>query len=317
MEIDNRDYYTNNKIVTKAAFYKNLSYRFVNIYKNNVYTFNSSSASIINDTNNPEEYILFVRAVNYKIDQNGYSTNLNNQTVSVNRIIFLDRYFTEKKHIDLEINFTDVPYVGLEDVRIFNFNNRVFYIGSYFNREKNAIQIASNYMDVNSRGLRPVGISPSFQTNYIWEKNWVFFKYKDDINIIYKWKPIYICKINFQTQKLDLIETKENVPEFFNRFKGSTNGVEYDNKILFITHIHRPKNERRQYVHNFVLFDKNMNLLGFSDPFNFEMKLIEFCTGMTYNDRKGNFIITYSTFDRTTKLLVLTKSYIEGIIHFI
>jgi hypothetical protein len=172
-------------------------------------------------------------------------------------------------------------------------------------------------MDVNSNELRPIGISPSFQTNYHWEKNWVFFKYKDDINIIYKWKPIYICKINFQTQKLDLIETKDNVPEFFNKLKGSTNGVEYDDKILFITHLHRNRNSKRQYVHVFVLFDKNMNLLGYSDPFNFELRLIEFCTGMTYNERKGNFLITYSVLDKTTKLMVLTKAYIESIIYFV
>jgi len=315
--MDTIDVYTNNKIVTKSVFYKNFSYKFVSTYKNEVYNFNSSSASIINDPNDQGGYILFVRAVNYRMDEGGNSTCFNNKTVSKNKILFLDIFFNVKNALDLKTNYTDAPFIGLEDVRIFNFNNRVFYIGSYFNKEKNAIQIASNYMDVNSNELRPIGISPSFQTNYHWEKNWVFFKYKDDINIIYKWKPIYICKINFQTQKLDLIETKDNVPEFFNKLKGSTNGVEYDDKILFITHLHRNRNSKRQYVHVFVLFDKNMNLLGYSDPFNFELRLIEFCTGMTYNERKGNFLITYSVLDKTTKLMVLTKAYIESIIYFV
>jgi hypothetical protein len=315
--MDSRDIYTNNKILTKSVFYKNFSYRFINSYNGEFFNFNSSSASIINDPNNAGGYILFVRAVNYRMDESGNSTNFNKQTVSKNRIIFLDSFFNVKNVINLKTVFTKGPYIGLEDVRLFNFNNRVFYIGSYFNKEKNAIQVASNYMDINSNELRPIGITPSFQTNYHWEKNWVFFKYKNDINIVYKWKPIYICKINFQTQKLDLLETKDNVPEFFNKLKGSTNGVEYDDKILFITHIHRNRDSKRQYVHNFVLFDKNMNLLGYSDPFNFEMRLIEFCTGMTYNERKGNFVITYSTLDKTTKLLVLTKSYIESILHFI
>jgi hypothetical protein len=59
-----------------------------------------------------------------------------------------------------------------------------------------------------------------------------------------------------------------------------------------------------------------MNLLGYSKTFNFENKIVEFCVGMelTYNN---NFVITYSTLDCSTKLLILSPDYIESLIIYI
>jgi hypothetical protein len=207
--------------------------------------------------------------------------------------------------------------MGLEDVRIFSHKNQIYYIGSYFNKQKNAIQVASNILDAKSDILYPIAISPSFETSNNWEKNWVFFEYKNDVHVIYKWKPVHICKINFQTQKLDLINMNNNVPNFFGSFRGSTNGIGFDEKILFVTHLHRINQDKKQYIHVFVVFDKDMNLLGYSDPFNFENYLVEFCIGITYNDIKGNYILTYSTLDRTTKLAVFSKEYINSLIQYI
>ena len=100
-------------------------------------------------------------------------------------------------------------------------------------------------------------------------------------------------------------------------YKGlEIDGIEYNDKIWFIVHqqntvIYDTKN----YLHNFVVFDKNMNLLGYSNAFNFENKLVEFCIGMIlYNN---NFIITYSTFDKTTKVVVFLPEYVNSLITYI
>ena len=61
------------------------------------------------------------------------------------------------------------------------------------------IKIVSGIYDINDTKLIPNIITPSFHTNNNWEKNWVFFNNNGDLNIIYKWKPLYICKINYLT----------------------------------------------------------------------------------------------------------------------
>ena len=71
------------------------------------------------------------------------------------------------------------------------------------------------------------------------------------------------------------------------------------------------------YLHNFVVFDKNMNLLGYSEAFNFENKLVEFCLGMEFDNNSKNFIIPYSTLDSTTKLAVFSPDYVNSLIIYI
>jgi hypothetical protein len=56
-----------------------------------------------------------------------------------------------------------------------------------------------------------------------------------------------------------------------------------------------------------------MNLLGYTEPFKFENKVVEYCIGLALNE-DNNFIITYSTLDKTTKLIVLDKDYVNSLI---
>ena len=71
--------------------------------------------------------------------------------------------------------------------------------------------------------------------------------------------------------------------------------------------------EAKEYITQFS-FDKNMNLYGYSDPFTFENCLVEYCIGMIVNKFTHNFIITYSTLDKTTNLIVLPNEYIKNML---
>ena len=105
------------------------------------------------------------------------------------------------------------------------------------------------------------------------------------------------------------------MPTIFNNFRGSSNGVEYDNKIWFIVHENiNITGNINMYVHNWVVFDKNMKLLGYSDSFNFENKLVEYCIGLEVGIN-GNFVITYSTLDSTSKLGVFSGEYVNSMIN--
>jgi hypothetical protein len=300
----------------ESLFYKDFSYNCKKNINKLIYNLNSSSASI---TYNPKNdgYILIVRNINYKLDKNGISikNDKNNNILSMNTILILDKYFNYKISYDLKTESRNSPYIGIEDVRFFNFKNIIYYIGSYYNESDGRIKIVSEIYNPGDLELKPNIITPDFYTNNNWEKNWVFFNNNDnELNVIYKWKPIQICKIDYDSKKLLLIKENNNVPDFFNKISGSSNGVEYDNKIYFIAHSKNKISEGMSYLHIFIVFDKNMTLIGYSDYFKFGNCLVEFCTGMIINKNTNNFIITYSLLDKTTKLSVFSPYYINSII---
>ena len=51
-----------------------------------------------------------------------------------------------------------------------------------------------------------------------------------------------------------------------------------------------------------------MNLLRYSAPFKFEGEPIEYCLGIIVEDEK--VIVSYSTWDRTSKIAIYNKKYI-------
>jgi len=299
----------NKNITTNCIFYKNFSFNTV-IQKTNL---NSSSSSIIKHPFLKDKFILNIRLVNYYLKSDGNSVNNYKKTITYNCILVLDIFFNIEKLKILNTFYDLSPYIGIEDIRLFNFNNEIYFIGSSYNKNTDKIGIVSNKYNLNSDKYNPMFITPSFKTTNNWEKNWVFFNNNNELNVIYKWKPIYICKINYNTKKLDLIKENNNVPEIFNKFRGSTNGIEHDNKIWFIVHIQNKLFEtKKYYTHVFVCFSKNMELLGYSNEFNFENNIIEFCIGLMINN--NNFVITYSTLDKTTKMCVLSSHYVNSLI---
>ena len=300
----------NKNVTNNCIFYKNFS--FDTIIKKKM--FNSSSSSIIRHPFLKDKFILNTRLVNYHLKSDGSSVNNYKKTITYNCIFILNNFFNieSSKILNTFYDFKS-PYIGVEDIRLFNFNNEIYFIGSAYNKDTEKISVVSNKYNLNNDKYNTIFITPSFKTTNNWEKNWVFFNNNNELNVIYKWKPLCICKINYNTQKLDLIKENNNVPEIFNKFRGSTNGVEYNNKIWFIVHIQNKLFEtKKYYTHVFVCFNKNMELLGYSNEFNFENNIVEFCIGLMINN--NNFVITYSTLDKTTKLCVLSSNYVNSLI---
>ena len=303
-----------NSIINNSIFNKNISFQFNKKINNTFMTFNSSSATIIRYQDN--SFIINVRIVNYKLDELGRSNIGNNTCVTINKCYIIDDIYNESSIKYMYPTNYNVKCVGIEDIRLFNFKDKIYFIGSLYNEINDKIEIVSNEYNLEQQ-YNPIIIKPSFKTEYNWEKNWVFFNNNNELNVIYKWYPIYICKIDYAKKQLNLIREIKTVPNFFKNVRGSTNGVEYNNKIWFIVHkqdfLKNYKNDHLiSYVHIFVVFDKNMNLFGFSKQLKFENTIVEYCIGMeVYND---NFIIIYSTSDSSTKLSIFPVDYINSLI---
>lgn len=265
----------------------------------------SSTPCIMKDNNN---YIVNVRLVNFYINKKtGEYKDCEKHVITVNKYVKLDNNFNIMEEKIIESVYDQRRYMGIEDVKIFKEKDKIVFMGTGYHKES---KLGVNYgeYDINNE-LNGVEIKPSFANNAC-EKNWVFVDYNKQTHIIYGWYPLRICRINPNNNILNLVETKE-MPLYFKHMRGSTNGYSYNNEIWFITHLVSYENPRH-YYHAFVVFDNELNLLRYSPPFKFEGEPIEYCLGLIVEDDR--VIVTYSTWDQTSKLVCYDKKYLDKLV---
>lgn len=290
--------------------------------------FTSSSSCLIPKPSG-SGYLTNIRYVNYHIQSNGQYVNCDNHIISMNKYVEFDssmNILTEKWQ---EFNFDGRQYIGVEDVKIFTDieTNKLLFIGTgYHQTEK--IGIVTGEYDVENCLMKCNEIVPNFN-NATCEKNWTFVDYKGQTHVVYKWFPLQLCSINHDTNELSLLEKKE-MPNFFRMVRGSTCGFKYsktiseksngnisieimDHEIWFVTHFVSYENPRH-YYHMLAIFDTDMNLLRYSAPFKFEGEPIEYCLSIVVEDER--VLINYSTWDRTTRIGIYEKKYIDSIVKY-
>lgn len=307
----------NDTLLSNMKYYKTILkpikiYDFSNKIKVKDIIFNSSSSCLIKSGSG---YEMNIRYVNYTIDNNGDYLDCSNNIITVNKYIKLNDYFEiiEEKTFLLEELIR--LYNGIEDIRIFKNNNELLFIGTGYHKN-NKIGIVHGKYGLEKEYLEGTEINPSFNNNNC-EKNWVYINYNNKLCIIYDWFPLQICKISENGTALNKIEIK-NTPNFFRRIRGSTCGFNYLNdkeeeEIWFITHLvsyERP----RHYYHIIIILDKELEVKRYSAPFKFSEEPIEYCLSIIVEKEK--VIINYSEYDRTTKIGIYEKSYIDGLLNY-
>lgn len=289
------------------------------------YRLQSSSATIIHapaDTAAPQgtRFIVNIRAVNYHLDDAGNIINNDGRAdiMTLNKVVYLDRQFVPIAEKWVPMEPRNVPYNGVEDVRLFVVptTGEVKYTGSYYTCADKIGIVMGTVGDIAAPTYPPLSVTPAFETDNTWEKNWVMFGGDlappyDTPHVIYKWSPLHICRT--EGDKL-LLEKTAKMPPIFEKFRGSTNGVTYKGRVWFIVHFHHisPADGKRWYLHCFVVFGPDMELVGYSAPFNFRGRRVEYCIGMIENN--DNFIMTYSTLDRTTDLAVISVATVAQMV---
>ena len=302
--------------------------------------FRSSSSCLI-PNKNKDGYLLNVRYVNYYITPQGSYENCDKHITTVNKNVIFSKDFLVEEAKLFDMNYEDRQYIGVEDVRIFEDveSKEIIFMGTGFHRD-NRIGIVTGNYDIEQDKLIANEIKCSFNESEC-EKNWVFFDYKDSTHIVYNWSPLQICKLNEDKTQLNLVLKKE-MPPIFSHIRGSTSGFKYfkkinpdiidiseessdidnnnnikieigEHEIWFICHFVSYESPR-QYYHLFIVFDEDMNLLRYSAPFKFEGEPIEYCLSLVVEDDR--VIINYSCWDRTTKIGVYDKKYIDSIIKY-
>jgi len=262
--------------------------------------------------------ILNTRFVNYSYYPNGtYNINdKNNKIITKNVLSILDSMSmkpfqcNEMDESTVGLVSHDMYSVGLEDIRLYNFENvikfiatNVNYVGSQANR-----MIIGEY-DINNFCYKNVKIiQPPISTGC--EKNWIPISFqKHEELFIYKWSPFQIGKID-ENNCLEIIKSYNIKSPDFHRIRGSSifieNG-EHDN-LIGVVHFCE-ETTPRQYYHMLVIIDKTLQLPShYSEPFCFQHHGIEFCIGFTIKD--DNYVFWVSKKDNDAVMVTINKKEI-------
>jgi len=331
---NSRDNCETNNLLSNMKFYKDIltsTSKIIlddtvikNINNEDIKFYSSSSCLIPNSNNNG--YLMNIRYVNYYINDGGCYLHCDKHIISINKFVELDNEFNVVSEKWEEFNFEDRRYIGVEDVRIFNDieSNDLLFIGTGYHKN-NTIGIVTGKYEIENRNLIANEITQDFNHSDC-EKNWVFIDFDNSTHIIYDWNPLNICKINNETNKLEKVAKRE-MPCIFSRIRGSTCGFKYFKKtgevnngsdtekseIWFVNHIVSYESPRH-YYHMISVFDSSMNLLRYSAPCKFEGDPIEYCLSIVVEDER--VLINYSTWDRTTRVGIYDKKYIDSIVKY-
>jgi tetratricopeptide (TPR) repeat protein len=326
-----------NNMLSNMKFYKDVLTPITKIVFDNKIVSNinneptnlTSSSSCLIQNNSGDGYHMNIRYVNYYVTENGGYLNCDKYIISVNKYIEFDKDMNILCEKWQELVFNDRRYIGIEDVKIFSDikTKQLLFIGTGFHKN-NKIGIVTGNYDIENCVMNYNELNPNFNNSYC-EKNWVFVDYKNETHVVYDWCPLRICKINYDTNDLSVIETKP-MPKIFSRIRGSSCGFKYsknigvnsngnisidimEDEIWFVTHIVSYE-DPRHYYHLIAVFDENMNLLRYSAPFKFEGEPIEYCLSIVVEHER--VLINYSTWDRTSRIGVYDKKYIDSIVKY-
>jgi tetratricopeptide (TPR) repeat protein len=283
------------------------------IENDNEYEFTSSFASLTNNTELQNGYIINIQLNNYDIND---INNDNNKSTkySINKYIELtkDLKIIDEKIIDVRIDENSINMNnninGITNVKIFNKNKDTIFIGLERFDYINNIGLSFGKYESGEDYL----ISEEIMENsnfFLNENKYSLLNMNDTICLINNWYPLEIynnvkCK---DSNKFDF-NKRENMPKIFKYVNGSTNSFNYKNENWFVVYL-ISKESKDYYYHMFVIFDENMNLLRYSAPFSFENEDNEICGGIVVNDK--NVTVTYTTNFKDSKIAVYKKKYID------
>ena len=201
-------------------------------------------------------------------------------------------------------------FVGLEDIRLFSWNNTLY--GSGVRRdtttngtgrmELSELQIQQHTVKEVSRWRIP---APGDNLSYC-EKNWMPVLDKPWHYI--KWtNPTEVVQVNPVKNTCETVVLNEStyIPGYSD-FRGGSQVIPWRGNYIALIHEVRLFNSELfrkdgKYYHRFIMWDRNFNLLKIGKLFNFIDADIEFCCGLAHKD--DMFYATFGFQDNAAYIL--------------
>lgn len=276
--------------------------------------FHSSSVSLMKYRHQPdgkEQLLANIRFVNYKIRPDGgydmkengvYNSGYWVRTRNGYQLFDLGTLAPTTPIVMMDGYLKDVPQFhatnirGLEDIRLFKGTDGSLKYSATtreWSYDGNNRIVTGNY-DMNAQTFKSNKcLKPPRKTDC--EKNWIC--HGDDI--IYNWSPLEVGKADSDGQLT--IHTTHKTPIFFERVRGSSSFIEYEDQLWAVTHS-VVYSTPRKYYHNLVVLEKGTyKPLKMSLPFCFKDSKIEYCLGFV--EHEDDFIFTFSFNDDNSQFV--------------
>ena len=253
-----------------------------------------------------DRLLMNTRYVNYSIDANGgyHMRSPDGNVKTKNGMVFLNGNYYPADDVSVMHEEPAKTYPsnieGLEDVRLFYFNNKLHFSSSTKNlTDDGKIWIAVGEYNVNSEIMTNISlIEPPRPSDC--EKNWIAvpeecgIAKKGQMNFIFGWNPLQIGAVSNthgERKKLE-IHTTHTTPRFFSHLRGSSNLFEYKGRYWCVTHFVRYTTPR-VYYHCLVGFNRETLVPEYySAPFCFRKLAIEYCLGFHIKHDKATFFFS-------------------------
>lgn len=201
------------------------------------------------------------------------------------------------------------PVDGLEDCRLFGFNNETWFSCTTADtnpRGQPQVSLCKLANDRSSPNVNVEKLIPLVGPNLDrCEKNWLPFIANGQLNIIYSYDPLIIYRPdidhNMEYCFMHVAAKNEASKHDFSRFSGSAPPIPFDNGYLLLIH-ETVYDEKRIYLHRFVYLDKNLNIAQISKPFTFLHKGVEYCCGIAIDHSETKLILPIGIEDREAYL---------------
>lgn len=211
-------------------------------------------------------------------------------------------------------------FVGLEDVRLIEWNNKIYGIG--VRRDLDTVgtgRMELSEFEFNNQQVTEVSryrIPGPPPDNEYCMKNCT--PVEDMPYHLLKWtNPTALMKFNPNGEDTEVFVTTEHV-EGFSDMRGGSQVIKYKDGYITLIHetnLYRSEQDKKNatYRHRFVMWDKDFKNQRFSKLFSFLDTKIEFCCGLA--EYKDSYLITFGITDNTAYILKAPKSFVEDFIN--
>lgn len=210
-------------------------------------------------------------------------------------------------------------FVGLEDARIFEWDNRTYLSGVRRDTTTNGQgRMELCEIKVYNSGVKEISrkrIEPPNDPDSYCEKNWMPII---DMPFHYiKWgNPTEVVKIDPETCTSKTVSLSKYT-ELPRDLRGGTQVLPFRDGYFAITHevgLFNSEEGRKDavYHHRFIVWDKDFNIIKYTPEFHFLDADVEFSIGMA--EYKDDYLISFGFQDNAAFLLRVPKTFIESFI---
>jgi tetratricopeptide (TPR) repeat protein len=267
------------------------------------------------------QIIVNVRNVNYNIsEEKGYEvwkfgklvkTDMENPIRTRNFKCLLNNEcdLVHSRLISVKDNLLNYPchIKGIEDMRIFEFNESLYFIGTCL--EVTANNVNRMVLGKYNENIERLVVLHNYNDS-LCQKNWSPFVYNNKILLLYSLQPIVILEPNIETGECKEFFKKNHIMDLSN-IRGGSQGFWMDSYLYFVMH-EVVCEKSRTYYHRIVRFNENLEIDLISRPFYFESIGIEYCSGACYDRETDRVIISWGSKDKIANISEIEKdSFID------